>query len=164
MNCTFEMHGGSYRMQLIAAGLSIVIGAGTGCAGRGPHPMSARVIGGYWSTDRDVIMQVRPGKSGAYEAAIFAAPGMVTSEFAAGTVVIGGILPTSDGGYRGMFAMPDGGRAVRVTMRLMGAETLEITSGDGRVGKRTMLWRRVRTPSGAPEPRLLTPPREFWQD
>ena len=89
MKATAEKNRGSYRMQRLAVWLLIVIGAGTGCAGRNPHSTSAGFISGYWSTDRDVIMQVRPGKRGTYEAAIFASPGIVASGFETGTVVIG---------------------------------------------------------------------------
>ena len=157
MNGTVEKNFGSHLMHCIVVGLLIVLGAVTGCAGMNPHSAYTRIIGGYWSTDRDVIMQVRPARSGTYEAAIFIAPGMVSSEFVNGMVVIGDILPTSDGGYRGIFVMPGGNKGVRVIMRPLGADILEITSGDGRVANRAMMWRRIRTPDGAPDPRSLTP-------
>jgi hypothetical protein len=157
MNGTIEKNSGAHLMHRIVVGLLIVVGTVTGCAGMNPHTANTRIIGGYWSTDRDVIMQVRPAGHGTYEAAIFSAPGMVSSEFVTGRVVIDEILPTSDGGYRGVFVMPNGGKGVRIIMRPWGTDVLEITSGDGRIANRAMLWRRIKTPDGAPDPRSLKP-------
>jgi len=104
---------------------------------------SYRPILGDWKTERGIIVSIHMSADGKAEATIKLSPGYEGGEIRRGGRIITGITPLVDGGYRGLFEMPDGQKPVRVKLGLLSPHRLAIVTWDSRTKNKLMVWRRV---------------------
>lgn len=100
------------------------------------------ILIGYWETERGIVMNIKED-NGDVKARIERAPGFRDTLNRPGSVIIDRISPLVDGGYLGIFLMPDGGEPLRVRLSFFRRNVLYIEPLDMRARGRCMIWKRV---------------------
>lgn len=123
----------------VCVGLALVVMLS--CASRWSmehyHP-----ILGEWKTERGVIMIIRSTPHRGVAASVLVSEGRDEAEIQIGDAVITDITPLADGGYSGVFVMPEGEKPIKVKLGLLSPDRLMIISWDRRLKSKTMDWRR----------------------
>jgi hypothetical protein len=112
------------------------------CAGGAAYE-SYRPLTGDWKTERGIIMSIHKSVAGGVTATVKTAPGFIDEKLNPGKSVISHIKPLVNGGYRGVFQMPDGLKPVKVKLALTAYDTLLIMTWDSRAKSKVMRWKRV---------------------
>ena len=115
------------------------------CASR-PNYERLRPLVGQWKTDKNIVMSIHSSPDGSFVAEILKAPGYLGEDYHVGRMMISNIEPLVDGGYRGLFLMPNG-ETVHVRMNFTNSETLLIAMWDIKNMGAAMRWRRIRNDS-----------------
>ena len=116
-----------------------------GCAG--PWRLeSYRPILGEWETERGIIVSIHMTGNKTSEASVKLSPGYDSDDIQYGDAVVMDITPLVEGGYAGMFVMPDGLKPVKVKLGLVSRDTLMIITWDSRVKNKAIRWNRVKQP------------------
>lgn len=129
-----------YRTHL---SLNIIFLLVLSCAGRHLQE-SYKPILGSWRTEKGIIMSIQISPYGDAVAIVKTAPGFITEDIQTGKAVINHIKPLVDGGFSGIFEMPDGLEPVTVKMGFTSHDTLLIITWDRRAKSKVMRWQRIR--------------------
>ena len=77
------------------------------------------------------------------KASVEISPGFDSKNIQHGDALITNIKPLVDGGYTGIFEIPDGLKPVKVKLGLISRDTLLIMTWDKRAKNKVMRWKRV---------------------